>query len=203
MTHMTASHTVVGRLEARLFNKYGELVKDYGVVSEDAPISLPPGTRLSKLSGLGPVSNLLLLIAVLSMLHYSGALAVCLLVFGLVTNVGVNFEAAAFSNSGPQVNTLNYHDSGTGTTPAAITDTALVSPAGAPRVLGVQSSSTNIYQTVATIGYASVLLIGEWGLFSALTGGTLWDRRVINIITTAPGDQIEWTYTCTFAPGGI
>lgn len=181
------------KLEIRLFNKDGVLVRDFGVVSDDSAHS-------AKVSAIGIA---LLLIAAIGLFHYSGPLALGLLIFGLITNVGVNYEAAAFSGAGPSVAALNFHDSGTGSTAAAITDTALASPAGGPRVLGLQFSSTNTYRSVGTISYGSVLAISEWGLFSAGVGGTLWDRRVFGTIVTDPGDQIEFTYTCLFSPGGI
>lgn len=193
---MNAHVHVRAKLEVRLFNKHGELIRDFGVVSEDAPVSTP--SRKAEI-----VSYVLLLLAIAGLYHFGGLLTACLLIFGLVTNVGVNYEAAAFSNAGPPVSGLNFHDSGTGATPAAITDTALVSPAGGPRVNGTQSSSTNTYQTIGTISYGSVLVIAEWGLFSASSGGTLWDRRVFGPIVTDPGDKIEFTYTCLFASGGI
>jgi uncharacterized membrane protein YphA (DoxX/SURF4 family) len=127
-----------------------------------------------------------------------------LFVFGIVTNAGVAFEAATFAG-GTSTSAFNYHDSGTGTNAAAVTDTALQTPTALARVAGTQTTpgSTNVYQTVATLSYNNTFAITEWGLFSALSGGTLWDRRVIGTITTAPGDEIEWTYTCMFAPGGI
>jgi hypothetical protein len=190
---VNARVAVRAKLEAKHFNKDGELIRDYGVLSEDASACTADGIVLLAL---------LLLAIAASFNHYLWPVA-GLIVFGLVTNVGCIYEATAFSGTGPSVDLLNYHDSGTGSTPAAITDTVLQSPAGGPRVSGLQSSSTNIYETVATINYGSVLLISEWGLFSASSGGTLWDHRVFGAITTAPGDSIQFTYTCLFASGGI
>jgi len=60
-------------------------------------------------------------------------------------------------------------------------DTALTTPAGTARVAGTQSNpSAGQYQTVATINFTSSLAIVEWGLFSASTSGTMWDRRWFN-----------------------
>lgn len=126
-------------------------------------------------------------------------------VVGLVTNAGVQYEVNAFAG-GPQVSAINYHDSGTGTTPAAVTDTALEDPAGPARVLGTQSTpgpSTNVYQTVATISYGAAGPITEWGLFSAPTGGTLWDHRIFDAINVISGNTIEFTYSCVFPSGGL
>ena len=101
-------------------------------------------------------------------------------------------------------------------------DTALTTAAGTSRVNGSQSNpgSVNQYQTVATItnNTAGSLTISEWGLFSASTAGTLWDRRWLNSgnspQTTATGalsvlttglnvnNSVQWTYTVTLNQGG-
>jgi Ubiquitin-activating enzyme E1 FCCH domain len=98
-------------------------------------------------------------------------------------------------------------------------DTGLTTAAGTSRVAGTQSNpSANIYQTVATISFTSSLTISEWGLFSASSSGTLWDRRWFNTsgapATTATGaltgstigvnsgDSIAFTYQLTVNQGG-
>lgn len=98
-------------------------------------------------------------------------------------------------------------------------DTALVTDSGVARVTGVQSNPAgNQYRSVATMTFASSLAIVEWGLFSASSSGTLWDRRWFNTsqapqvtastaLTAAPinvnnGDSIQATYTATFNAGG-
>ena len=104
-------------------------------------------------------------------------------------------------------------------------DTALSAAAGTARVAGSQSNpSSNQYQTVATITNATsgALVISEWGLFSASSAGTLWDRRWFNNggggnaapQTTATatlsaltnglaiGDSLQSTYTVTGTAGG-
>jgi hypothetical protein len=98
-------------------------------------------------------------------------------------------------------------------------DTALVTAAGTARVSGTQSNpSANQYKSIATISFTSSLSIVEWGLFSASSSGTLWDRRWFNTsgapATTATGsltasaigvnsgDSIQFTYTLTINAGG-
>jgi hypothetical protein len=98
-------------------------------------------------------------------------------------------------------------------------DTALVTASGLARVSGTQSNPTaNQYKSVATVTYTSSLAIVEWGLFSASSSGTLWDRRWFNTagapatqaaaaLTAAPinvnnGDSIQFTYTLTINAGG-
>jgi hypothetical protein len=101
-------------------------------------------------------------------------------------------------------------------------DTTLVTAFGGSRVAGTQTNpSSTQYRTVATLSAASgfPLSIIEWGLFSASSGGTLWDRRYLNTMnapnTTATGsltsapitltstsDTITFTYTLTVNAGG-
>lgn len=125
--------------------------------------------------------------------------------FALVTTVGVNYMASDFASGGvtPTISGFKFHDCGTGTTAAAIGDTALQTPAGTARVSGTASNpSANIYKTVATISFTSTLAITEWGLFSASTVGTLWDHRVFAAINVNNGDSIQFTYQLTIAAGG-
>lgn len=98
-------------------------------------------------------------------------------------------------------------------------DTVLVTDSGIARVSGTQSNPfSNQYRSVATMSYVSSLAIVEWGLFSASSSGTLWDRRWFNTAgapaTTAAaalvaspinvnsGDSIQFTYTLTINAGG-
>lgn len=125
---------------------------------------------------------------------------------GLVTTVGVGYLADDFAGAigGADCTLFNYHASGTGATAAAIGDTALLTDSGVARVAGTQTNPTApVYRTVATMNYVSTLAIIEWGLFSASTGGTLWDRKVfgaaINVIS---GDSIQFTYDLTVNSGG-
>jgi hypothetical protein len=55
---------------------------------------------------------------------------------------------------------------------------------------------------VATLWFSSTLSIGEFGLFSAATAGTLWDRRLVApTIGVNDGDSIQFTYTLTVNAG--
>ncbi|HEY0701268.1 MAG TPA: hypothetical protein VGD60_00730 [Candidatus Acidoferrales bacterium] len=125
--------------------------------------------------------------------------------FGLVTTTGVNYMASDFASGGssPTISGFKYHDSGTGTTAAAIGDTALQTGTGNARVSGTASNpSANIYQSVATLPYSGSAAITEWGLFSASTSGTMWDHRVFSAINVGNGDSIQFTYKLTIASGG-
>lgn len=124
----------------------------------------------------------------------------------LVVTGGVNYLATDFASGGasPRISAMNYHDSGTGTVAATSTDSGLGTQAGpATRATGTQSNpATNQYRSVGTINYTSTLAITEWGLFSASTSGTMWDRRVFSAINVANGDSIQFTYTLTLNAGG-
>lgn len=123
----------------------------------------------------------------------------------VVTTAGVNYLVDAFqdSTSYPMDN-FQYHDSGTGTAAEATSDTGLGTPCGEARDAGTQAegASANIFRTVATHQYSGSFAITEHGLFSASTGGTLWDRSVFSAINVGSGDSIQFTYELTCNAGG-
>ncbi len=125
---------------------------------------------------------------------------------GLVVTGGVNFLATDFASgqASPRISAMNFHDSGTGTVAATSTDSGLGTQAGpATRATGVQTNpATNQYRSVGTIAYLSSLAITEWGLFSASTAGTMWDRRVFSAVNVVSGDSLQVTYTLTLNAGG-
>lgn len=123
---------------------------------------------------------------------------------GLVTTAGVNYMAADMNDGASDISAFDHHGVGIGTTAAATGDTALENVTGVPaRVAGTPSNPTsNQYRSVATVSFTSTLAITEWGLFSASTAGTLWDRRVFAAINVVNGDSIQFTYTLTINAGG-
>jgi len=105
-----------------------------------------------------------------------------------------------------------------GAADTAMTTTAIGSGLAA-RVTGTPTNpSANIYRSVATLAFTASLSISEWGIFSAATSGTLWDRRWFNTAgapNTTPsaaltgqtigvnsGDSIQFTYNLTVSAGG-
>lgn len=119
----------------------------------------------------------------------------------LITNNGAAYIVDAFQNL-VELENMNYHASGTGTTAEAATDSALVSEV-ATRVAGTQSEpAANQYRTVATIPYTGTLAITEHGIFSASSVGVLLDRSVFSAINVVNGSSIEFTYTATVSAGG-
>ena len=123
---------------------------------------------------------------------------------GVVTTAGVNFLATDFVDGTTDISAFDYHHSGLGSAAAVIGDTDLGNVTGVPaRVAGTPSSpAAGQYRTVATVAYTSTLAITEWGLFSAVTAGTMWDRKVFSAINVVNGDSIQFTYTLTVTAGG-
>jgi len=120
----------------------------------------------------------------------------------IVTTAGVNYLASTFLNTA-EPETINFSDSGTGVTAAAIGDTALQTPTGNARVSGTQTNpSANLYRSVATLPYTTTLAITEYGIFSASTVGTLFDHFVFSAVNVVNGDSITFTFTLTLTAGG-
>lgn len=125
----------------------------------------------------------------------------------VVTTAGVNFLVDDWDDGSTSIANFNYHASGTGTTAAAITDTALETEATADtdRATGTKSQpSANILQSVGTQTYTGTVAVTEHGLLSSATegAGTLWDRHVFTALNVVATDQIQWTYQVTFPAGG-
>lgn len=119
----------------------------------------------------------------------------------VITTVGAGFIVDAFQNL-VELESMNWHDSGTGTNAESAGDTGLQTPAGPARVSGTQSEPASTqYRTVATISYTTSQNITEHGIFSASSGGVLLDRSVFTAIPVVNGSQIEFTYTLTVSTG--
>ena len=123
-----------------------------------------------------------------------------------VTNAFVADIVAAMADSAGSselatFNDYKYHDSGTGTTAEANTQTALVTPWGGSRDTGTQvdggSLGARTYASVATTTYNSTFAITEHAVFNASSTGTMLDRSVFSAINVENGDSIQFTYTLT------
>lgn len=128
----------------------------------------------------------------------------------VVTDAGVAAIADAFGNTF-EVELFNFHGMGTGTGAEAVGDTALGTELtteynpNSTRATGVQTTPTNVYQTVGTNTIDSgTPAITEHGILSqaATGGGTLLDRSKFSAINLASGDGIQFTYQLTFTSGG-
>lgn len=122
----------------------------------------------------------------------------------LVTTSGITYLASSFVNSTTSpLSAFSFVDCGTGTTAAAIGDTALQTPAGTARVSGTQSIPVaGTFRVVGTVSFTSSLSLTEFGLFSAATSGSMWDHRIYSPINVSNGDSVTYTYSCQCVAGG-
>ena len=122
----------------------------------------------------------------------------------VVTTAFVNLMVDQLQTETSVWGDFKYHDSGVGTTGAAVGDTDIETTDGEDRVAGTQieGASANIYKSVGTIAYTTTKAITEHGLFNASTGVTLMDRHVFSAINVVNGDSIEFTYELTCTAGG-
>lgn len=187
-------------LEIKVFRKNGT-VEDLGVVSRETPpafVQQEPARWVRIVVGVAIVfavaGFLFLFASAVRFLFFS------FLVFGLVTTAGVNYLMGTVLPA----SAIKWVDTGTGTTAATISDTAMETPTGDARVSGTQSNpGAGQYRVVALVPYTAPFSITEFGLFSASTGPTLWDRRVgFGPVAVGSGDSIQFQYTVTGNAGG-
>jgi hypothetical protein len=128
----------------------------------------------------------------------------------VITDAGVAAIADSFGNTFEN-ELFNFHGMGTGTTAEAASQTALVTELtteynpNSTRATGVQTTPTNVYQTVGTNTIDSgTPAVTEHGIFSqaATGGGTMLDRSVFAALNLASGDGIAFTYQLTLTSGG-
>ena len=122
----------------------------------------------------------------------------------LVTDAFVEFMVDQLQAETSEWGDFKYHDSGVGTTGAAVGDTDIETTDGESRATGSQTegATAEIYKSVGTISYTTTKAITEHGLFSQSTGTTLMDRHVFSAINVGNGDSIEFTYELTCTSGG-
>jgi hypothetical protein len=203
---MNGSISCKAQLSAILITADGNR-HDVGVLAKDdlsKQANLLNRLRHCLASFIGPSAAVLLLVGMAK----TGKISpMALSMLGIVTTAGVNYMASDFASGGvtPTISGFKFHDSGVGTTAAAVGDTTIqtaATPAPA-RVSGTPSNpSANQYRSVATVAYTGTNAITEWGLFSASSAGSLWDRRVFSAINVVNGDSIQFTYTLTVNNGG-
>jgi hypothetical protein len=131
----------------------------------------------------------------------------------VITDAGVTFLRDDWNSGASDINTMNYHGIGTGSTAESAAQTALITESttalnpNSTRATGTRSTpASNQYRSVGTLTCDSDIAVTEHGFFdqAATGGGTLWDRSVfaaINLVGANP-DSIQCTYTVTLASGG-
>lgn len=129
---------------------------------------------------------------------------------GLVTHAGVRLlsQDTAVTAGTAALAAFKNHGSGTGTTAAAATDTALQTAIGTTATAGANTnadaSPNATITSIGTISYTGTFAVTEWGLFNqtTLSGATMWDHKVFSAINVISGDSIQFTYTLTINSGG-
>jgi hypothetical protein len=128
----------------------------------------------------------------------------------VVTSAGVTYLAADMAGGSGDINALKYHGFGTGANAENSSDAALQTEltteyaSNNTRPTGSQSSSTNVYTTIADLSPDANVTITEHGIFdqAANGGGTLWDRtRFTGIALVGGADSLRATYAATFPAG--
>jgi len=112
------------------------------------------------------------------------------------TNTGRALLTSALDNT--QLTSPTYIGWGTGSTTAAATQTALVTPSAEARTNGTKSRTTttvtnDTYQVVGTITSAGSQTIAEAALFDASTSGNMYVRGDFTGIALTNGDSIAFT----------
>jgi hypothetical protein len=129
----------------------------------------------------------------------------------VVTDDGVAFIVDAFQNI-TELETMEFHGIGTGSTAENQTDSALVTEITTeyqtdntrPTGTNAEGATANIYQTVATNTVDAQVLTREHGIFDQASnaGGVLLDRSVFALITLEASDSLQSTYELTFNANG-
>ena len=115
------------------------------------------------------------------------------------TTAGKGFVTSTLTSS-----TGKYVAWGTGTTTAAVTDTVIETESAEARVAGTQSQQTttvtnDTYRVVGTLTSASTQTIGNAGVLSASTSGTLILHSNFTGVPLVSGDSIAFTFNLKFA----
>lgn len=113
----------------------------------------------------------------------------------LVVTAGLTYIASRMTGTSATV--MSHMAVGSGSTPAALADTALGSQLG--RVALTSSTPTaNSVAYVATFPAGTGTgAITEAGIFNASSGGTMLCRTVFDVVNKAAGDSMTITWTVT------
>jgi hypothetical protein len=114
----------------------------------------------------------------------------------VITNVGLGLTTGRIKGS----NSLEpkYLGWGTGTTPAAITDTGLQTPSAEARTNGTSTQETttianDTYQVVAAVASLSNQTITEIGLFDASVAGNMYLHATFSGLPLNAEDAVQFT----------
>lgn len=115
----------------------------------------------------------------------------------LVVTAGLNWIAARLLTAGLP-GPASHIGVGTSATSAAMDQTTLLSPLGARRALLTSARLDNVITYTTTIPPSLCTgAITEYGLFTALSGGTMIARAVKPVINKEDGDSLTIVWTLT------
>ncbi len=123
------------------------------------------------------------------------------------TNAGAAIVTNRIIQAGTAPKNIGW---GTGTTTAAVGQTALVTEAAPTtaggRTVGTESRTTvtnanDNYQVVGTVTAGSTLAITEAALFDNVTAGNMLIRSDFSAVNVVSGDSIAFTFGLKFVPG--
>lgn len=104
------------------------------------------------------------------------------------------------SATGSEFADFDYHEVGTSSTAESNAHTALQTSSGIARATGTPTDSDPDYDSVATITADASETWAEHGIFNNLTGAAMMDRNLTGGQAVVSSDQVEYTYSITFAP---
>jgi hypothetical protein len=121
----------------------------------------------------------------------------------LIVTAGKTFVRDAWTNA-VELESMKFHGIGTGTTAAAAGDTALqtelttqYNPDNTRATGSLTTNGSNVFRTIGTNTVDASASVTEWGLLSAASAGTLFDRQVFTALALANGDSFQTTYDLT------
>ena len=122
----------------------------------------------------------------------------------LVTTAFVEYQVDQMVAETSAWGDFKFHDSGIGTTAAAVGNTDIETTDGETRATGSQleGATGEIYKSVGTISYSTTKAITEHILANIATAGICLDRHVFSAINVENGDSIQFTYELTIDDGG-
>jgi hypothetical protein len=121
----------------------------------------------------------------------------------LIVTVGKTYLAAWLAAASQAGEFMSYIALGSGTNPAALSDTTLQTEftgGGNSRSLGALTSSSNTWNNTATFAPGNCTgAVTEAGLLSASSVGTLFARQVFAAYNKAAGDTLTVSWTVTLS----
>lgn len=122
----------------------------------------------------------------------------------IITTAGKNALAALLNSASAGTSLVTHMGFGTSTTAVAVGDTALgteLSGNGYARVAVSRSVAGNVVTYTATLtGITASVTVQETGLFSALTGGTLFAHQLTGAVSlSSSSDSLQITWQVTFS----